>query len=1562
MKTNMKRLLALILALSMVMSLLSTSAWAADTSADGSEDPAVSSAEPQEEPQEETQEETAPEPEEEEEEAQEEEPPEAEPEAEGEESEEEAKEAAESEEEAEEAGEAEETPAEEPEKAEQRLTAQGIANTWSEATSYSETQTLNGGVAVTADITLTIAEGATLTVNGGINATGHTLTVAGKGTLVVTGADGEDGDYYDDGTGGDGSAGGDGFTGDIIVNGATVNITGGNSGNGGNAHAEGKNGGNGGNGGNGISGNITVNSGSATLTGGSGGDRGIGWFDDFEGTGFSGSEGSVGKAVTGTITGFAQEKDDNSTWTDVTSGTSSKRYVKVEAAVSDDPYSSLLNTTTVVKFDNKDWYLIENNSTAANAGTVTLLSKECVGASKYNSSGSYVEYASSTVKTAVDNYYTNSISSNVKTAIVDNKMFLLTTDQANTIMQANPEVLKCNKANGADDNAWWLCSPGGNASSAACVYGGIGSVDGTGGRVKRTIGVRPALKLDLSKVTFDSETNTFTVGSAATAHTHDDITFTAWDSDNSLPTESGSYYLTQDVTLSGTWNVPTGETNLCLNGHSIILSGSGSVISVPEGATLNLYDCDETTHYVTLTGGRGTDVSTTQPNGTEGTNYLKVTGGCITGGTGTSNNGRYYGGGVFVSGTFNMYGGNIVGNTVSIYGGGVYVNGGTFEMQGGKITGNTATYGGGGVYVSGTFNMPGTFNMTGGNIVGNKTGGSGSGGGVYVNRGSFNLSGGSITGNTASTGNGGGVYNGGTFTMEGGSITGNTASGNGGGVLNEGGTFTMTGGSITGNTAGKKGGGVYVNSDGTFNVSGAPVIKDNTKGTGESAPKNNVYLYDSKITVNGALSGSAEVGVTMKTPGVFTSSADPIKASGYKDCFSSDDSTYTVTTDGNELKLSSHEHDFTYSATGATITATCTVDGCALPPSSQGGTDHVAKLTIAAPTLGTYGQTGDGISAEATVTDASSIKGNATVVYKKGDETLSSAPTNAGTYTASITVGGATASVEYTIAQKEVTVSGITASDKVYDGNTDATLVTTAATVTGKLDGDALTVSATGTFDNANVGENKTVTISELTFGGSSKDNYKLASTGSQTTTTAKITAKAVGLTWSNTELAYTGEAQKPTATATGVVDGDTCTVTVSGEQTNVGDDYTATAASLSNSNYKLPENKTTTFKIVKGNAVPVTVTANNRTYDGTEKPLVTVTGEATGGEMQYALGTATEATGSYTTSIPAKTDAGTYYVWYKVKGDGNHNDTEPKPISVTISNPAPSHTHNWGDWEVTKKATCVAKGEKKRTCSDCKKEEKQEIDIDPANHVNTEIRDAKEATETEEGYTGDTWCKDCDVKLESGKTIPKLEKKQEEKTETQKEDKKAFTDFRTLRLVAKRGTKSVNLTWRKYADADGYLIYGCECGAGSKMKLLKTIKGNKTVKWTQKKLKKGTYYKYKVVAYKNNKGKKQTLVTSKEAHTVTHDGKTTAVKAVKVNKTSVSLKKGKTFQIKASEVKENKNKKIDHHREISYESSNKKIATVAKNGKVKGVKKGTATIFVYSETGSYKTVKVTVK
>ena len=64
---------------------------------------------------------------------------------------------------------------------------------------------------------------------------------------------------------------------------------------------------------------------------------------------------------------------------------------------------------------------------------------------------------------------------------------------------------------------------------------------------------------------------------------------------------------------------------------------------------------------------------------------------------------------------------------------------------------------------------------------------------------------------------------------------------------------------------------------------------------------------------------------------------------------------------------------------------------------------------------------------------------------------------------------------------------------------------------------------------------------------------------------------------------------------------------------------------------------------------------------------------------MQYALGDANGATQPYTTSIPTATNAGTYYVWYKVPDTENYNGTEPEKVAVTIDPAAVTLTANSG-------------------------------------------------------------------------------------------------------------------------------------------------------------------------------------------------------------------------------------------------------------------------------------------
>ena len=774
---------------------------------------------------------------------------------------------------------------------------------------------------------------------------------------------------------------------------------------------------------------------------------------------------------------------------------------------------------------------------------------------------------------------------------------------------------------------------------------------------------------------------------------------------NSLPTEAGNYLLTKNVMLDETkgetWMVPEGTTNLCLGGKTIMgnLSREKNVIDIPANRTLNLYDDEEGAGrivsknyevsgqpaYVTVVNCKG---AFTMNGGTlssiEGgevdTGVLVSDGATFTMNGGTIQNAGYVG--VYVNaydgaeGTFTMSGGTITdcatgvwdfgtftmsGGTITGCGSGVRDNGmftmsggtitgcgsgvrdnGTFTMSGGTITGcvtgvwndhtftmsgdaaiteNTGIYGG--VLVS-----AGTFNMQGGTISKNAALDGGiyrDGGGVYVQGGTFTMSGGTISENTANKG--GGVYvKQGTFDMQGGSITQNQAKritkpglvsitypGDGGGVCldaPQGGTFAMTGGSITGNSAEDAGDGVCVYL-GAFNLSGNPDISGNGG--------QNVYLKgNARITVAGALSNATPIGVAMYEPGVFTTSNDP-KAKDFLSNFTSDDSKYTVVTKDDELALQHNTHSFTYAASGATITATCNEKGlCDL-------TDKKVALTIKAPTLTTYGQTGDGISEKATL-DGLEAFNTATgknvsvdsiryfparregTEVKKTGEALSKAPTDAGDYMAEVTLTGVrtddagvtavTAYVPYAIGKATPAVEHFDfapPADPTHDGQAKTASVTAKAGVKGM---GAVTV---GYYSDA--------------------------------ACTAAAEPRGVGT-------YYVG-------------------VTVA-----EGDNFLATAGG------EVLHGEGWAFRIAKEPAVAARVSANGRTYDGASRPLVKVEGEATGGKMQYALGkdAKTAPADGWSTSIPAATDAGTYHVWYRVRGDANHGDLAAKPVKATVA------------------------------------------------------------------------------------------------------------------------------------------------------------------------------------------------------------------------------------------------------------------------------------------------------
>lgn len=110
-----------------------------------------------------------------------------------------------------------------------------------------------------------------------------------------------------------------------------------------------------------------------------------------------------------------------------------------------------------------------------------------------------------------------------------------------------------------------------------------------------------------------------------------------------------------------------------------------------------------------------------------------------------------------------------------------------------------------------------------------------------------------------------------------------------------------------------------------------------------------------------------------------------------------------------------------------------------------------------------------------------------------GSTPLAAAPVNAGDYKVVVKIAEtddyteATAENEFTIAKKQLTVTGTTVADKNYDGNTTANV--TVGTLNGVVEGEDVTVSASGTFASAAVGNDITVTVTYL-IGGADIANY----------------------------------------------------------------------------------------------------------------------------------------------------------------------------------------------------------------------------------------------------------------------------------------------------------------------------------------------------------------------------------------------------------------------------------------------------------------------------------------
>mgnify|MGYP000366203105 CR=1 FL=1 len=375
-------------------------------------------------------------------------------------------------------------------------------------------------------------------------------------------------------------------------------------------------------------------------------------------------------------------------------------------------------------------------------------------------------------------------------------------------------------------------------------------------------------------------------------------------------------------------------------------------------------------------------------------------------------------------------------------------------------------------------------------------------------------------------------------------------------------------------------------------------------------------------------------------------------------------------------------------------------------------------------------------------------------------------------------------------------------------------------------------------------------------------------------------------------------------------------------------------------------------------------------------------------------------ATGHQHTEIRNKKEA-------TCKEEGYSGDTWCKDCGKKILSGqtiAKTENHSWDAGKVTTKATCTEEGEKTFTCSICgdKKTEK----VSATGHQHTEIRNKKEATCKEEGYSGDTWCKDCGKKILSGQTIAKTEnhswnqgeitkeptcKEEGEKTFTCsicgniKTEKVSTADHQHMEIRNQKNPtcKEAGYSGDTYCADCGVKIFSGQTIAKTKnhnwdggvitTEPTCTERGEKTFTCTicgntnTKKVNATghRYGAYKVVKEPTNKRKglksktcsvcgkivyeaipKTNFSPTDSSETNPDQNPQTSQKTtrkIKLNRRKLTLKKGKSFRLKVTLTP------ADSQDKITYKTSNKKIATVSKTGKIKAKKKGKVKITVIS-------------
>lgn len=265
-------------------------------------------------------------------------------------------------------------------------------------------------------------------------------------------------------------------------------------------------------------------------------------------------------------------------------------------------------------------------------------------------------------------------------------------------------------------------------------------------------------------------------------------------------------------------------------------------------------------------------------------------------------------------------------------------------------------------------------------------------------------------------------------------------------------------------------------------------------------------------------------------------------------------------------------------------------------------------------------------------------------------------------------VAGQYAAAEKTVtvevAKKAVTISGITAEDKPYDGTTNVTINKDGMVFAGQVAGDELTCTVTGAFADANAGADKTV---NLTLG-FEHANYELAADG-QTTTTATIEQAEVELPVAVAGLVFNNKEQTGVmATADYDVEG--------GSATNAGT-HEATVTLKDAVNYKWAESfdGKLSWSIAKAEGQALTKEITRR-YSSEQAIVITESDVVLENPGTVALndwnlddpdGILTGADGEYALATGLTADDAGKSATVTVKVDSNNYETSTLTVTVTV-------------------------------------------------------------------------------------------------------------------------------------------------------------------------------------------------------------------------------------------------------------------------------------------------------